>query len=330
MPPTQETTSIPSKVQDFTIVPLQLPPSPACLPKTTQHYLYLRRDAPKPGEEPTPDIKRSLFVANLPIDATENNLRKLFKDVAGAGVERVEFDEHMQRARRGLVLGGEMVVQGTVVKVDVNDGGRGKKRKRGAADEEEGVVKRQIEEMKLPEVWDRGVLRGGGCAVVVFVDEASREGALKECGRVKKRGRVVEWPVLEGEEMGLGRYRTHHTLTFPSRAALQRSVNTYLTHFTALESARSSLLSRQRQVPDEDGFVTVTRGGRAGPARMEEAQAAAERLKEREKKRVGGDFYRFQTRESRKLKERELRDQFELDRKRVQEMRERRGKIRPE
>lgn len=63
---------------------------------------------------------------------------------------------------------------------------------------------------------------------------------------------------------------------------------------------------------------------------MEEAQAAAERLKEREKKRVGGDFYRFQTREGRKLKERELRDQFEVDRKRVQEMRERRGKIRPE
>lgn len=125
-------------------------------------------------------------------------------------------------------------------------------------------------------------------------------------------------------------YRTHHTLTFPSRTALQRSVNTYLTHFTALESARSKLLSNQRQVPDEDGFVTVTRGGRAGPARMEEAQAAAERLKEREKKRVGGGFYRFQTRESRKLKERELRDQFEVDRKRMQDMRERRGKIRPE
>ncbi|QDS70806.1 hypothetical protein FKW77_004639 [Venturia effusa] len=328
MPTTKETTSIPAKVQDFTVLPVQLPPSLSCPSKTTQHYLYLRRDAPKPGEEPTLDTKRSLFVANLPIDATENNLRKLFKGIAGAGVERVEFDEYTQRPRRGLILGGEMVVQGTVVKIDA-DTGRGKKRKRGADGEEE-VVKRRMEEIALPEVWDRRVLRGRGCCVVVFVDEGSREVALKECARVKRKGRVVEWPAVEGEEMGLQRYRTHHSLTFPSRAALQRSVNTYLTHFTALESARSSLLSRQRQVPDEDGFVTVTRGGRAGPARLEEAQAAAERLKEREKKRVGGDFYRFQTRESRKLKERELREQFEVDRKRMQNMRERRGKIRPE
>jgi ribosomal RNA-processing protein 7 len=83
-------------------------------------------------------------------------------------------------------------------------------------------------------------------------------------------------------------------------------------------------------VPDEDGFITVTRGGRAGPARIEEAQAAAERLKEREKKRIGGDFYRFQTREGRKVKERELKDKYEEDKKKIQSMRERRGKIRPE
>lgn len=206
MPSTKEPSSVPaSKVQDFTIVPIQLPPVPSCAAKTTTtHYLYLRRDAPKPGEEATPDIKRSLFVANLPIDATENGLRKLFKDIAGVGVERVDVEEHVQRLRRGVVLGGEMVVQGTVVRVDV-DGGRGKKRKRGAADEEEEVVKRRMEEMKLPEVWDRSVLRGGECAVVVFVDESSRERALKECARVKRKARGVEWPVLEGEEMGLGR-----------------------------------------------------------------------------------------------------------------------------
>jgi ribosomal RNA-processing protein 7 len=63
---------------------------------------------------------------------------------------------------------------------------------------------------------------------------------------------------------------------------------------------------------------------------LEEAQAAAERLKERAKKRVAGDFYRFQTREGRKLKERELKDKFEEDKEKIRNMRERRGKIRPE
>jgi ribosomal RNA-processing protein 7 len=139
----------------------------------------------------------------LPIDATENNLRKLFKEVCGARVERVEFDEEIQGQRRGLVLGREMVVQGTVVCVPV-DIGRGKKRKRGV-DAEEEVVRRQMEEMALPLTWDRRVLKSGGCGVVVFVDEVTRETALKECGRVKRKGRVVEWPTAEGEELGVQR-----------------------------------------------------------------------------------------------------------------------------
>jgi ribosomal RNA-processing protein 7 len=204
MPSTKETTLIPSKVQDFTILPLRLPSQPAYPSKQATHYLYLRRDAPKPGDEPTADIKRSIFVANLPIDATENNVRKLFKEICGARVERVEFDEETQGQRRGLVLGREMVVQGTVVNVPV-DVGKGKKRKRGAAEAEEEVVRRTMEEMALPEVWHRRVLKSGGCCVVVFVDESSREGALKECARVKRKGRVVEWPSVEGEELGLQR-----------------------------------------------------------------------------------------------------------------------------
>jgi ribosomal RNA-processing protein 7 len=125
-------------------------------------------------------------------------------------------------------------------------------------------------------------------------------------------------------------YKTHHTLTFPPRNQLQQNINTYLTRYAALEAVRTSQLARKRNEPDEDGFVTVTRGGRTGPARLEEVQAAAERLKERDEKRVGKAFYRFQTREERKKRERELRDKFEEDVKRVQEMRSRRGRIEPE
>lgn len=41
-------------------------------------------------------------------------------------------------------------------------------------------------------------------------------------------------------------------------------------------------------------------------------------------------FYRFQNREKRKEEENRLKKQFEKDRRRVQEMRERRGKVRLE
>lgn len=126
------------------------------------------------------------------------------------------------------------------------------------------------------------------------------------------------------------RYRIHHEKQYPSKKLLQEKVNTYLTAFSALEEARSKQLARQRSIPDEDGFVTVTRGGRIGPARLEDAQATQEKLKERDKKRTSADFYRFQTREERKKRENELKRKFEEDRKRVEEMRQRKGRIRPE
>lgn len=93
-----------------------------------------------------------------------------------------------------------------------------------------------------------------------------------------------------------------------------------------MEAARTRALKQARSVPDDDGFITVTRGGRAGPARLEEAQAAAEKLKERQK--PPEDFYRFQTREKKKENAERLKREFQEDRKRVERMRARRGKIR--
>lgn len=122
----------------------------------------------------------------------------------------------------------------------------------------------------------------------------------------------------------------HHEKQYPSKELLQQKVNTYLTAFSALEEARSKQLARQRSVPDEDGFVAVTRGGRVGPARLEEAQATQEKLKERDRKRTSGDFYRFQTREERKKRENELKRKFEEDRRRVEKMRRWKGKVKPE
>lgn len=54
-------------------------------------------------------------------------------------------------------------------------------------------------------------------------------------------------------------------------------------------------------------------------------------MEERRKKNgAKDDFYRFQTREKRKEAESELKRKFIKDRQRVEEMRARRGKIRPE
>ncbi len=119
----------------------------------------------------------------------------------------------------------------------------------------------------------------------------------------------------------------HHRLRYPSAVPLQSSVDAYMTGYAALEARKAQDAKRLRQEPDEEGFITVTRGGRNGPARQEDAQAAAER----QKKKADGElkhFYRFQRREERKKAQGELLRQFEDDRRKLQEMKRRRTKFR--
>jgi ribosomal RNA-processing protein 7 len=95
-----------------------------------------------------------------------------------------------------------------------------------------------------------------------------------------------------------------------------------MTAYAEREAAQKRKLQKLRQVPDDDGFITVTRGGRTMPARQEEALAKLEQQKERQKPLT--DFYRFQSREKRKERAVELVKRFEEDREKVRKMRERR------
>ncbi|KAH8723222.1 ribosomal RNA-processing protein 7-domain-containing protein [Phaeosphaeriaceae sp. PMI808] len=313
------TKPLPKTVADFVVLPLSLPKLSG-LPEQFQdskHYIYVKPHAPS---IPTTTDERSLFVANIPIDATESNLRSLFADhLGGSMVEHVEFDssvpaQPMHKRWKPGKLDGEA---------------RGHKRKR----EEEALVAEGVvedEDSALPCLWPNDLRRSGSGAIVIFVDKRSARGAFKEIQKAVKEGRSIYWKNRDSA-LGIPRYRHHNTLTYPTPSALQASLNAYLTQFNALETLRNKHRKTARSVPDEDGFVTVTRGGRAGPARMEEAEKKKEELDARKKKNaVKDDFYRFQNREKRKEAEMGLRRQFEEDRKRVERMREVRGKVRPE
>ena len=305
---------IPTQVQDFTVLPIRYP-AVSSFPKETTHYLYLRANAPR---VPTEDTPRELFIVNVPTDATELHIRSLFADqLGGARVENVVFED----AR---------VVKGIRAPVVRHDGKRGKKRKRNADD---GAQELGDEVGLLPETWDRELHRSGGTAVVRFVDRASAEMALREAKHAAKSGKEIIWGAkVEGKvpPLGSARYLAHHKLRYPDPGLLQESVDSFMEAFSAQEAERARQLARQRSMPDEDGFITVTRGGRVGPAREEEARAKEEELKKREKHRVKDDFYRFQVREKKKEAAKELVKGFEEDRKKVEEMRKRRGRIRPE
>ena len=99
-----------------------------------------------------------------------------------------------------------------------------------------------------------------------------------------------------------------------------------MTAFAAKEAAEEKLRTRLRKEPDEDGFITVTRGGRVNPARQEIAKELAEK---QNKKREGlEDFYRFQSREKMKARAGELKKKFEEDKEKIKNMKEKKKHFR--
>lgn len=301
-------------VGEFTVLPLQLPALPS-YPKETTHYLYIRPNAPRVPTENTP---RELFLVNIPIDTSELHVKSLFaQSIGGVRVEAVKFDgSSRSRAERS---------SSSVIAV------QGKKRKRH--EEDDGEEEHGVSAGSLPETWDRDLHRSGATAVVTFVDQASAETAMKDARRASKQKRALAWGTgIEDKlpELGSARYRSHQKTRYPNAALLQQSVDAFMGAFTAAEVARNKALARQRAEPDEDGFITVTHGGRRGTGREEEAKAKEEEFKRREQERVRSDFYRFQTREKKKEAARDLVKGFEEDAKRLEDMRKRRGKVRPE
>ncbi|KAI9735401.1 MAG: Ribosomal RNA-processing protein 7 [Claussenomyces sp. TS43310] len=314
---------MPATIAGYSILPISFPPTSA-YPVQVTHYLYLRPHAPK---VPTPKDDRSIFLVNVPVDSTAAHFRAIFATLVGAGrFENITFERDRKKD----------MTAASVPAVEMKEKS-GKKRKRAQADENPPLGSENAGQ--LPQVWDRALHGSGSSAVVIMVDAKSVEAVFKAVRKVQKSEEYPVWGVaadgtpVDAPPLGSQRYLTHHALRYPDKAVLEASVDAFMTAFNRKEEEMAQAAKRARNVPDEDGFVTVSRGGRTGPARREEAEEARrkEHAKEEEKKRTMGDFYRFQGRERRKAEQGELARRFEEDRKRVENMRkERRSTFRPE
>ncbi|CZR53325.1 related to RRP7 Protein involved in pre-rRNA processing and ribosome assembly [Phialocephala subalpina] len=309
-----------SQIGNYTILPLTIPSTPA-YPKPTTHTIYLRPHTPK---IPTADDARSLFLVNVPIDSTSAHLRSVFSSLLGAGkFESCSFEHERKQPGNAVAL---ISAKGS------------KKRKRGQEEDEVKMV-------ELPRIWDRELRRSGSTAVVVLVDEKSVELALKTIRKLHRKSSKSKsgdvWPVWgEGvpessQITGSKRYLLHNELRFPNPREIQANIDAFMTSFNSQESSRALSAKRARNEPDEDGFITVTRGGRVGPARAEEVERKRVEMEDKEKRKreemERGGFYRFQTRERRKEEQGEMIRRFEEDRRRVEVLKaSRRSKFVPE
>ena len=202
-PKSKKQKTAPTAVGDFAVLPLTLLPLPGLPPSCAyaKHYLYVKAHTPS---IPTETADRSLFLANVPADASESNIRLLFAEqLGGARVESVDFDSAIPAGVQHKRFKAEEAAKGGAEEEAAAAPARGKKRKRGGAGEmlAEGV--RDDAESALPSTWGSELRKSGGCAVVVFVDRTSFRGAWKEVARASKEGVQLEWK--GGENLGAQR-----------------------------------------------------------------------------------------------------------------------------
>lgn len=183
----------PLQVSGYYILLLSLPPL-SSFPTTATHYLYLANHQPKIPSATSP---RSLFLINVPFDATDKLIKHLLSTQLGlpnGRIENVEFEGQ----RSGVKDNAEAAVPHTNVST------KSKKRKRS-------VGEMKIEDMegaKLPSTWDRDLHGIGRTAVVTFVDRPSVDAAIKAVKQARKDGIQPVWGEgLEGTLPALGSAR---------------------------------------------------------------------------------------------------------------------------
>lgn len=183
-------TQIPLQIAGYTIFLLSLPPLTS-FPEAATHYLYL---APHQPRIPSPTASRSLFLVNIPFDSTEIHIKHLFSTQIGLPAGRIENVQFEGQRRKDS---GTHEPPGP----EASQNRKSKKRKRGKS----GGIFEGIEGTALSSVWDRDLQTNGLTAVVLFVDRASMEAALKAVKVIRKERREPVWGEgLEGKVPALG------------------------------------------------------------------------------------------------------------------------------
>ncbi|KAH6652723.1 ribosomal RNA-processing protein 7-domain-containing protein [Truncatella angustata] len=302
--------------EDFSVLTISLPPLPS-YPVQTTHSVYLKRNA----KIITKNDTRSLFLVNVPVDSTEAHLRGIFSSLVGAGkFEAVTFEQDSKTSQTSHE-------PGQAVRLAALG-----KRKR---EEQEAQNKKDEEAAQLPAIWSRPLRRSGSTAVVLLADDKSVDLVLRAVKKLQKTKKYPVWGEGVGEKtpsLGSQWLKAHNKLSYPGNEVMQDMVDAYFTVYNRKEVEAIKLAKAMQNEPDEDGFITVTKGGRTAPARQEEAEEARKKMLERQQKKKDetGNFYRFQLREKKKAEQAQFLQSFEEDKSRLRAMRDKRRRIQPD
>ncbi|KAJ2957597.1 hypothetical protein NQZ79_g6727 [Umbelopsis isabellina] len=278
------------------------------------HYMYMKKHESRVDSAATPK-DRTLFLLNLPTDTTEAHLKKLFKPYAR--IVNVKYHTRGQQQ-----AGDDDDEEDTNVEEEQEDQTLLTKRQKKMKNAEEAKKKESDPSLKI-----RHLLTTGSYAHVVVLDTKELDNLLNM--GAKKR----DWNIEDEATLPLGfdRYRSLYSLSHPSSTELQQRVDYFIIKFQAAEYEKERIATEQQNKMDEDGFIMVTRHHRRGTntdGTVTVTAAKSDRQVKPQKKKELVNFYRFQMREQKRDQLVELRKKFEVDRKKIEQLKQTR-KFRP-
>ena len=314
---------VPHEVKDYVALPVVL--QSKALGKDVRHYIYIKASEP---DVPDQDAPRSLFLVNIPVTTTEAQLRHLFATQLSAGhVEHVDFAAQTG----GVPTSSSALIATTQPPVKEPPTTLGKRKR--PAQQTVADIEVKVSSYNLPSTFPSAFHATGSTAIAVFLDRTSRDQTLRACRKAAKSSKSLIWSAGLATEklppLGTSRYEAQRGLTFPPRADVLALANDFMSTYSELESVRARESAKRRAEPDDDGFITVTRGSK-GVVKSDEAEAIKAKAKEKQEKAGLQNFYRWQTRDKRREEQGALLRQFDEEKIRVREMREKRQVAVPE
>lgn len=245
--------------------------------------------------------ERTLFLVNVPPDATEREIMLFFKPFGLA--EKVVFDQRVAEEEALKVINepGSDEEKGSDEDESAPGASLGpekKSRKKG----EEGEKRPEIQ--SLPGSPMRHLRISGRSAFLVFLNATSLTSALAQPQKPRP------WPNSQ-EPRGLAHYKLKYDAARPALDSVKAYAESIIMQFDYDEAQkkRSSQYKKGEATVDEDGFTLVTRGGAYGKTigggvgvatkRFQETGETSESAKTRKKKATAskGGFYGFQRHE---------------------------------
>ncbi|KAI0832805.1 ribosomal RNA-processing protein 7-domain-containing protein [Trametes gibbosa] len=328
--------SLPPSVSGFTVLPIAYSASAI-------HVLYARPHAAPKRKDPKGKQKeliaalpegRTLFLVNVPPDATERELALLFKTCGT--VERVIFstsgggsepDETSEDAGDSEDEGGEVVGGSGSEDEDAADAESTPKKKRKSGQTHAPRV------VPLPSPSLRTFRRTGHTAYVVFLDSSSLERALKPPQK------PYAWPKDQEAPLGIDHYEALYASLRPPLDVVRAHADSWMEVFEyeQAKQRQESKYHKGEAIVDEDGFTLVTRGGAYGKTlgggvgvatkRFQKEQAGGtgggkRHRKDKKEKKEKDAFYAFQIHEKKRSELIDLKKRFEEDKAKIEKLKE--------